>query len=139
MTPFQVRIAVRGYELDPNGHVNQAVYLQYAEHGRWEYLRAAGISHDALTASGVGPVAMENTIRYHAELRIADEVDVSCQFTRASRKTFTVTQLLHRPDGQLVAELSGVAGLLDLTRRKLIDDPVGHLRSLAAAPELFGD
>src|SRR5690606_19447386 len=56
---FQVRIAVRGYELDPNGHVNQAVYLQYAEHARWEYLRTAGITQDGLLAAGVGPVALE--------------------------------------------------------------------------------
>lgn len=26
--PFQVRIAVRGYEVDAQGHLNQAVYLQ---------------------------------------------------------------------------------------------------------------
>jgi acyl-CoA thioester hydrolase len=42
-TPFAVRIAVRGYELDSNGHLNRAVYLQYAEHARWEQLRASGI------------------------------------------------------------------------------------------------
>jgi len=29
--PFAAHIDVHGYELDPRGHVNQAVYLQYAE------------------------------------------------------------------------------------------------------------
>lgn len=134
---FQVRIAVRGYELDPNGHVNQAVYLQYAEHARWEYLRTAGITQDGLLAAGVGPVALENNIRYHAELRAGDEVDVSCVFARANRKFFTMTQVFHRPTGELVAELNGVGGLLDLSRRKLIDEPVEYLRSLASRPELF--
>ena len=41
---FQVRVTVRGYELDSLGHLNQAVYLQYAEHARWEILRAAGLT-----------------------------------------------------------------------------------------------
>ena len=63
---FTVRITVRGYELDTQGHLNQAVYLQYAEHARWELLRAAGITQDALIDSGVGPVALETTIRLPA-------------------------------------------------------------------------
>ena len=42
--PFCVVVAVRGYELDVNGHLNWANYLHYAEHARWECLRAAGQS-----------------------------------------------------------------------------------------------
>jgi acyl-CoA thioester hydrolase len=33
---FFVDVTVRGYELDTQGHLNQAVYLQYAEHARRE-------------------------------------------------------------------------------------------------------
>jgi len=80
MEPFQVRIAVRGYELDMNGHLNQAVYLQYAEHARRECVRAAGIAEDKQQAAGVGPVVLETTIRFRRELRGGDEVDVSCEF-----------------------------------------------------------
>lgn len=138
MEPFRVRIAVRGYELDPNGHVNQAVYLQYAEHARWEYLRAAGISQDALVRSGIGPAALDTRIRYVAELRAGDEVDVSCEFTWKASRTFRIAQDYRRPDGALVAELTGVGGLLDLTERRLVTDPGAHLRALATAPELLG-
>jgi acyl-CoA thioester hydrolase len=136
--PFQVRIAVRGYELDPRGHVNQAVYLQYAEHARWECLRAAGITHDRLHEDGVGPVALEQTIRFYAELRADDEVDVGCEFHWGEGKTFEVVQPIHRPDGTRVAELTGVAGLLDLSERRLVFDPGGRFRALATAPEILG-
>jgi acyl-CoA thioester hydrolase len=57
---FQVWITVRGYELDTQGHLNNAVYHQYGEHARWEYVRAAGISVDTLRAAGVGPVVLEH-------------------------------------------------------------------------------
>lgn len=77
---FRVRIQVRGYELDTQGHLNQAVYMQYAEHARWEFLKAAGVTQDGLVASGVAPVQLEATIRYRRELRANDEVDVSCAF-----------------------------------------------------------
>lgn len=137
MDPFRVRVAVRGYELDPNGHVNQAVYLQYAEHARWECLRAAGITHEMLVASGVGPAALENTIRYRSELRAGDEIDVTCQFEWGGGKTFRIVQDYLRPDGRVAAELRCLAGMLDLSRRRLIDDPAGHLRALATDPRVL--
>lgn len=133
--PFQLRITVRGYELDTQGHLNQAVYLQYCEHARWESLRAAGISQQALLDSGVGPAALENTIRFHRELRGGEEVDVTCQWIWGERKTFRIRQEIRRSDGVLAAELDGVAGLLDLTERRLIRDPLRHLTSLATHPE----
>lgn len=135
--PFSVRVVVRGYELDTQGHLNQAIYLHYAEHARWEFLRAAGITQDALLTSGVGPVALETTIRYRRELRGGDEVDVSCDFAFSAGKTFQLKQEITRTDGVLAAEIVAVAGLLDLAERKLVSDPGARLRSLATSPEVF--
>jgi acyl-CoA thioester hydrolase len=136
--PFRVRIAVRGYELDVQGHVNQAVYLQYAEHARWECLRAAGLRPGVLAEAGVGPVQLECTIRYFRELRAGDEVDVSCGFMWGESKTFRLEQEYLRPDGTPVANLTGVAGVLDLHTRRLLADPAERFRSLASAPEYLG-
>lgn len=136
--PFIVRVVVRGYELDTQGHLNQAVYLSYAEHARWEFLRSAGITQDALLASGVGPVALENTIRYRRELRGGDEVDVSCEFALGERRTFQIKQQITTADGQVAAEITCIAGLLNLAERTLVSDPATHFRSLATTPEAFG-
>jgi acyl-CoA thioester hydrolase len=135
---FRVRIAVRGYEIDAQGHLNGVVYLQYGEHARWECLRAAGISPHKLAAAGVGPVQLETTIRFHRELRAGDAVDVSCEFVWGKGKTFRVQQDFRQPDGTLVAELANVGGLLNLARRRLVADPAGRFRSLATAPEVLG-
>jgi acyl-CoA thioester hydrolase len=136
--PFQVRITVRGYELDTQGHLNQAVYLQYAEHARWECLRAAGISQDRLIAGGVGPVALEVTLRYLHELRGGDEVDVSCAFAWGEGKTFRIEQEYRTPDGTPVASLTSVGGLLDLHERRLVANPAARFRTLATNPEPLG-
>jgi acyl-CoA thioester hydrolase len=132
--PFRVRIAVRGYELDTQGHLNQAVYLQYAEHARWECLRAAGITQDRLIATGLGPVALEVTLRYQRELRAGDEVDVSCEFHWGDGRTFRIGQAYTRPDGTPVAALTSVGGLLDLSVRRLVHDPAARFRELATEP-----
>ncbi|WP_327121476.1 acyl-CoA thioesterase [Streptomyces sp. NBC_01341] len=137
MTYF-VDVTVRGYELDTQGHLNQAVYLQYAEHARWELLRAAGLPQEKLLASGVGPVQLEVTVKYLRELRGGDRVRVSCEFSYGAGKTFGVRQQIVKEDGTVAAEISGLAGMLDLSARRLIEDPAGHLASLADQPELLG-
>ncbi|MET7645200.1 thioesterase family protein [Streptomyces sp. NPDC005426] len=134
---FFVDVTVRGYELDTQGHLNQAVYLQYAEHARWELLRAAGLPQEKLLADGVGPVALEATIKFRKELRGGERVRVSCRFDYGQGKTFTVAQQILKEDGTVAAEITGVAGVLDLTTRRLVPDPAGRLASLAKDPELL--
>ena len=136
--PFRVRIAVRRYELDIQGHLANAVYHQYGDHARWECLRAAGISAEKLLATGVGPVTLETTIRFRRELRGSDEVTVSCAFIWREGRTFRIEQEFRRRDGTLAAELTSLGGLLDLAERRLVPDPATHFRTLANDPEILG-
>jgi acyl-CoA thioester hydrolase len=135
---FSVRVTVRSYELDANGHVNGAVYLQYAEHARWELLRAAGVDQLRLRELGFGPVNVETVIRYHAEVFYGDTVDVSCEIEWGSGKTFRVPQELRRADGTLLAEVNNVGGLLDLSARRLVPRPGDQFRAVTTDPELLG-
>jgi acyl-CoA thioester hydrolase len=135
---FTVRIAVRGYEIDAMGHLNGIVYYQYAEHARWELLRAAGVARDGLLERGIGPINLETTMRVRNELHYGNEVDVSCVFRWGTGKSFRVEQEFHRTDGTLVAELFGVGGLMDLRERRLVVNPGVHFRELATTPELLG-
>ncbi|MGW7548847.1 acyl-CoA thioesterase [Streptomyces sp. NPDC054770] len=136
--PYSVRVTVRGYETDVQGHVNQAVYLNYAEHARWSLLQAAGVTQAQLIGRGVGPVGLETTIRYKRELLAGDEVDVTCVFEWSGGKTFRMVQKITKADGTLAAEVDAVGGLLDLKARKLVADPREIFKELTSAPELFG-
>ncbi|MEU9116748.1 acyl-CoA thioesterase [Streptomyces sp. NPDC048483] len=136
--PFAVGITVRGYETDTQGHLNQAVYLQYAEHARWSLLQASGVRQSDLLDRRIGPVTIETTIRYRRELRAGDEVQVSCAFVWGEGRTFVVEQTVTKGDGTVAAELRAVGGLLDLDRRKLLTDPGAAFRELAAEPAVLG-
>jgi acyl-CoA thioester hydrolase len=135
---FSVRVKVRGYELDTQGHLNWAEYLHYAEHARWECLAAAGITQEGLLATGFGPVVIDVSVRFKRELRGGDEVDVSCAFVFDGGPTYRIVQDFRRPDGQLAAALTSTTGLLDLRERKLHRNPGKHFRELAANPALLG-
>ncbi|KUO06106.1 acyl-CoA thioesterase [Streptomyces caeruleatus] len=136
--PFSVRVTVRGYETDVQGHVNQSVYINYAEHARWSLLQAAGISQAGLIGKGVGPVALETTIRYKRELLAGDEVDVTCAFEWSGGKTFQIRQTVRKADGTVAAELTAVGGLLDLKERRMVANPQDYFKELASDPSLFG-
>ena len=136
--PYRLPVTVRGYELDRQGHLNQAVYLQYAEHARWECLRAAGLPQDKLIADGVGPVTLEVTLRFGRELRLGEEIEVSCTAVWGEGKTFRLEQEYRLLDGTPVATLSSLTGLLDLRERRLVADPAARFRKLATNPALLG-
>lgn len=136
--PFSVPVTVRGYETDVQGHLNQAVYLNYAEHARWALLQAAGISQRGLVSKGVGPVALETTIRYRRELLAGDEVEVTCAFVWGGGKTFSIEQTIRKTDGTVAAEITAVGGILDLEERKLVARPDEIFKELASDPSLFG-
>lgn len=135
---FVMPIIVRGYELDSQGHLHGAVYLQYGDHVRWESFRAAGISIGMLREMGVGPVVLETTIQYHQELKGGDEAEMSCSYLWDERKTVRVSQDLRRTDGTLAAKIISTAGLMDLKARRLVQHPATRLRSLATAPHIIG-
>ncbi|NYI71633.1 acyl-CoA thioester hydrolase [Naumannella cuiyingiana] len=134
---FQVQIEVRGYELDGQGHLNQSVYLQYAEHARWKYFQAAGLTRDKLGEAGIGPVVLRSSARFQRELRVGDEVNVSCVITGGRGRFIELTQNFRTPAGVSVARVDAVVGVIDLTTRALVSDPRTTLRELASSPEVL--
>lgn len=50
---FELQLKVRDYECDIQGVVNNAVYQNYLEHARHEYLLSKGFSFEELTKDGV--------------------------------------------------------------------------------------
>lgn len=136
--PYAVKVTVRGYETDALGHLNQSVYLQYAEHARWSVLQDSGVSPSDMLAKGVGPVVLEQTIRYKRELRAGDETEVTCSFVWGEGKTYRLEQTIRRTDGTVAAEISVLCGLMDLKERRLVANPRAIFETMAADAKAFG-
>lgn len=72
--PFSCEIDVRGYEIDSFGHVNNAVYLSWLEHARWEM----GLTYAAeLSDKDTLPVVRHVTLDYRAQTKLGDRVRIS--------------------------------------------------------------
>lgn len=74
------RLTVRGYELDSFGHVNNSVYLQYAETALWNFFKVSGLLN-IIIEQGLFPVILESSQRYIHELRMLDEVRIDTELS----------------------------------------------------------
>ncbi|MGW5055242.1 acyl-CoA thioesterase [Actinokineospora sp. NPDC004072] len=126
---WSIRIPVRSYELDALGHVNQAVYHQYAEVARVEGFAAAGCQWSSLIEGGTAPVLLSSTIDYRREIRAGESVDVTCEVKFGAGKTFRADSTITKLDGTVSAEIACVIGVMDLGRRKLVADPRAALEA----------
>ncbi|WP_285612217.1 acyl-CoA thioesterase [Actinokineospora globicatena] len=120
---WSTRIVVRSYELDALGHLNHAVYHQYAEVARVEGFAAAGCAWDGLIKAGTAPVLLQSTINFRRELRAGDAIDVDLVVKFGAGKTFSADSTITKLDGTVSAEITCVLGLMDLGARKLVADP----------------
>jgi acyl-CoA thioester hydrolase len=105
------RIEIRWRDLDSYGHVNQAVYLTYAEEVLDDWFRTK-LGRDP----GVGwdYVARRTTIEYRGELRLTDRVAVgSADLAQLGTTSLTARVTLSAPDGRLATELVLVVVAID--------------------------
>ena len=73
MFVYELEFKVRDYECDLQGIVNNAVYQNYLEHTRHEYLLENNISFELLHQQGVDPVVAHIDIAYKTPLKSGDE------------------------------------------------------------------
>ena len=81
---FQCRMAVRDYECDMQGVVNNSVYQNYLEHARHEFLKRKGLDFADLTRRGTIVVVVRAELDYLLSLRSGDVFDVSVEPVRIS-------------------------------------------------------
>jgi acyl-CoA thioester hydrolase len=99
--PTVSRFEARSYELDPYGHLNNAVFVNWCEHGRLCYLRDRGLSYTSIPeTSGVRIVVVQQDVTYKAEVKVGDEIDVTTTISRFGTTSFTFEQSLTFADGR---------------------------------------
>jgi len=102
---FTLEMAVRDYECDLQGVVNNAVYQNYLEHARHEYLKTIGIDFAALTAQGINLVVTRIEIDYKTSLASGDRFLVEVRLERISPVRIGFRQDIYRlPDHKVVVK-----------------------------------
>ncbi len=74
---YRTRWRVRSYEIDQNGHVNNAVYVNYAEALTVEHAEASGYGRAWSEAHGGAWVVRRHEIEYLRPARMEDELELT--------------------------------------------------------------
>ena len=98
---YHLPIKVRDYELDAEGIVNNAIYLNYMEYTRHEFCEEKGISYREMLEKGIIPVVRKIEIEYLNSLRFSDVVE-SCLWYERKGAKFIFHQDIFRGDEPIV-------------------------------------
>lgn len=122
---FSRNFQVGWRDVDPNGHVANMVYLEYAVDTRIAFFESQGFSPNRFVKERFGPVIKSDLSEYFREAAMLQELRVTIENGGNSDdfSRFRVINAVYKPDGELAARVTSIGGWLDLERRKLIEPP----------------
>ncbi len=101
----RLNIIVRSTEIDINGHVNNAKYVEYLEWGREDFYESVHLPYEALYELGAVTVTVHLDLNYRKEAKQSDELVVITRPAFIGRTSFTLGQTIVRPcDDSLIAD-----------------------------------
>lgn len=111
-------IIVRPTEIDVNGHVNNAKYLEYLEWGREEWYESGNLHYDLLNELGVQTVTVNININYRKECRQGERLNITTEPHKLGRSSFVLLQQIRNADGELCADAAVTIVTIDIHSRK---------------------
>ncbi len=117
-------LKVRSYELDAYGHVNHAVFLNYFEQARVEYLEQKNMSFGSLREEGYIFIIVRAEVDYIKPLSVGDRIVIEGEITDVGNSSITIEQeIVEQSGGELVSRGKFVAVFVDRETGKPIPVP----------------
>ncbi|HHU36046.1 MAG TPA: acyl-CoA thioesterase [Treponema sp.] len=97
-------LTVRSYELDAYNHVNNAIYLQYLEYGRMEFLKEINFDYIGLTKAGYALFITRVDIHYRKPAYLFDELSIEVEPTKLGNVSGIFSQRILNQHGEVCTE-----------------------------------
>jgi len=122
---FERKFNVGWRDVDPNGHVANMVYLEYAVDTRIAFFESNGFPPSNFMKNGFGPVIKSDLTEYFREAVMLDELRVTMENGGFSEdgSRFRIINNIYKADGELAARVTSIGGWLNLKERKLMEPP----------------
>ncbi len=125
---FKLDFKVRDYECDMQGIVNNAIYQNYLEHCRHEFLQSVGIDFKRLAQEKTFLVVVRAELDYKAPLRGGDVFWIGLNLERVSPIRFAFLQdIFCYPDQRLVLSARTIGTALNEKRRPFLPPEFANL------------
>ena len=125
MSIFEKQFTVGWRDVDPNGHVANMVYLEYAVDTRIAFFASQGFPPMNFVRHGFGPVIKSDFVEYFREAVMLDGLRVTMENGGHSEdgSRFRVINNFYKTSGELAARVTSIGGWLNLKERKLMEPP----------------
>ena len=112
-------------DVDPNGHVANMAYLEYAVDTRVAFFDFHGFPPQDFTRQGFGPVIKSDHVEYFREVLMLEKLIVTMENGGFSEdgSRFRVVNNIYKADRTHAARVTSIGGWLGLKERKLIAPP----------------
>lgn len=111
-------IIVRSTEIDVNGHVNNAKYLEYLEWGREEWYDQVGFTYNHFLELGIQTVTVNVNINYRKECKQGDQLRITTRPHKVGRTSFVVTQKIINQQAEIVVDAMVTSVTMDVDTRQ---------------------
>ena len=124
MVESKITIQVRSTEIDVNGHVNNAKYLEYFEWGREDVYDCLNLPYSYLLSQNIMTVTVNININYRKEAYQNDMLTIITQLGTVGNTSFTMEQtLIRESDQSLIADAHVTLVTVDAKSRQKIPVP----------------
>jgi len=128
---FKYQFQVLEGHLDTFGHVNNATYLELYEEARWQFITEGGFGLDKIKETKIGPVILEINLKFKKELTNRETITIeSKSISNDSRLVMELSQKMIKDNGDVASTLELKVGVMDLTKRRLIEPPKEWLHAI---------
>lgn len=123
-------IVVRSTEVDTLGHVNNSVYQQWMEWGRFEWVRHAATDFSFGGTTHLTMVVVHVSLDYRREARRDDKMVIETSLSRLGTKSITYRQRVLHAEGTVAAEGTVVLAMFDRDTRRSTELPAAFRAAL---------
>lgn len=137
-------VTVRFHEVDMLGVCNNAVYINYFEHARLEYVKSAGlIPSGGIFSDGKLFFMVRNEINYRDHAYYDDELEIYSRISYIKNSSFGFDHLVvKKKTAQIIADGKGVVVYVDPKTKKstpLSDDFIEKVKKIDPNVKIIRD
>ena len=115
----KIIVTVRFNEVDMLGVCNNAVYINYFEHARLQYIKAAGLMPEGgIFSDGRLFFMVRNEINYRGHAHYDDELNIYTRISYIKNSSYGFEHLIENKRNEIIVDGTGVVVHVDPKSRK---------------------
>ncbi|MEO5644384.1 MAG: acyl-CoA thioesterase [Bacteroidia bacterium] len=115
--PLELKLRIDWSELDLFGHVNNVMFMKYAQAARVNYWENSGI-YSELKKNKVGPMLVSVACQFKKQLLYPGNVTVRSGMEFIRNTSFSIHHKMYDDQGDLVAEAQDVIVMFDFNKNE---------------------